>query len=63
MEHTTGWKGENSEYGVGFIWRRKVNHFFELFRKETNDDRLDLNKLQMPRDSTNNNVNETKENK
>ena len=56
-------EGENSEYGVGFIWRRKVNHFFELFRKETNDDRLDLNKLQMPRDSTNNNVNETKENK
>ncbi|MDD7319317.1 MAG: translocation/assembly module TamB domain-containing protein [Prevotella sp.] len=56
-------EGENSEYGVGFIWRRKVNHFSELFRRETATDQLDLSRLRKTgtpdnasRDSLNNKV-------
>lgn len=54
-------EGENSEYGVGFIWRRKVNHFSEIFRKETDNGRMNLDKLRSARDTTNNKANEKKE--
>ena len=27
-------EGEVSEYGVGFVWRKRMRHFMDLFRKE-----------------------------
>ena len=55
-------EGENSEYGAGFIWRRRVNHFSDLFRFKSDDtDALDISRLKAPRDTTNTNANEKKE--
>ena len=28
----TGSEGYNSEYGVGFVWRRKLDNFLDIFR-------------------------------
>ena len=46
-------EGQNSEYGAGFMWRRKVNHFSDLFHfKNEDDDVLDLSRMRARRDST-----------
>ena len=46
-------EGQNSEYGAGFMWRRKVNHFSDLFHfKNEDDDVLDLSRMRSRRDST-----------
>lgn len=54
-------EGENSEYGVGFIWRRKVNHFQELFRNDKDDGRMKLDKMHTIQDTINNKANGTTE--
>jgi hypothetical protein len=46
-------EGENSEYGAGFIWRRKVDHFTDLFRfKNVDDNTVNFNRTHTPRDTT-----------
>ena len=46
-------EGQNSEYGAGFMWRRKVNHFSDLFHfKNEDDDVLDLSRMRARRDTT-----------
>lgn len=48
-------EGQNSEYGVGFLWRRKVDHFSELFHFKNDDSNtLDLSRMRARRDTTNN---------
>ena len=66
-------EGENSEYGAGFMWKRKVNHFSELFHfKNDDDDVLDISRMRRDtvrqqtdsvtvRENTNNSENEKKQ--
>lgn len=35
---TTGSKREQEEFGIGFMWRRKLRNFKDIFRFKNTDD-------------------------